>query len=59
MIANSVTNIGQGAFESCALTSITIPGTVTSIAESAFEGCLNLTNATISNGITSIGNEMF
>ena len=55
-IPNSVTSIGQAAFEGCKnLTSITIPNSVTSIGQAAFEGCKNLTSVTIPNSVTSIG----
>ena len=42
-IGNSVTNIGERAFEDCiGLTSITIPDGVASIGDSAFHGCYTL-----------------
>ena len=59
-IPNSVTSIGNGAFDDCrSLTSITIPNSVTSIGNEAFEGCSSLTSITIPNSVTSIGNEAF
>ena len=59
-IPNSVTSIGQYAFERCSgLTSITIPNSVTSIGHNAFEGCSGLTSITIPNSVTSIGLEAF
>ncbi len=55
-IPNSVTSIGDGAFEDCTgLTSITIPDSVTSIGDSTFEDCTGLTSITIPNSVTSIG----
>lgn len=54
-IPNSVTSIGNGAFEFCtSLTSITIPSSVTSIGRGAFASCSSLTSLTIPNSITSI-----
>lgn len=44
MIPDSVTSIGDFAFEDCkSLKSISIPDSVTSIGDGAFEGCRNLT----------------
>ena len=55
----SVTSIGDSAFYSCSLTSITIPNSVTSIRSSAFELCSGLTSITIPNSVTSIGSSAF
>ena len=55
-IGNSVTNIGQEAFNICdTLTSVTIPNSVTNIGSSAFYNCSGLMNVTISNSVKSIG----
>ena len=54
-IPNSVTSIGDYAFESCTgLTSVTIPNSVTTIGGSAFRYCTGLTS-TIIYSVTSIG----
>ena len=59
-IPNSVTSIGEHAFEGCSgLASITIPNSVTRIGELAFDGCTGLTSITIPNSVTRIGNEAF
>ena len=59
-IPNSVTDIGNYAFSSCAgLTSITIPDSVTSIGNGAFQYCTSLTSMTIPDSVTSIGKYAF
>lgn len=54
-----VTSIGDLAFSSTSVTSVTIPDSVISIGNSAFEFCPNLTNVTIGNGVTHIGDFAF
>jgi hypothetical protein len=59
-IPNSVTSIGEGAFEYGArLTNVSIPNGVTSIGDYAFWACNSLTNPTIPNSVTNIGDSAF
>ena len=59
-IPNSITSIGNNAFEGCyGLTSITIPNSVISIGNNAFWGCSGLTSITIGNSVTNIGYRAF
>jgi len=51
----NVSVISGGSFaENTNLSSVTIPGTVGTIGYSAFFSCPNLTNATLSNGVTNM-----
>ena len=59
-IPNSVTNIGNSAFEFCGhLISITIPNSVTNIGDGAFHTCSGLTSVTIPNSVASTGRRAF
>ncbi len=60
-IGNSVTSIGDNAFNNCSrLTgTLTIPNSVTSIGDYAFCNCSELTNLSMSNTVTSIGDYAF
>ena len=52
-IPNSVTTIGESAFEGCErLKNIDIPNSVTTIGAWAFDGCSSLTDITIPNKVT-------
>ncbi len=60
VIPNSVTTIGEYAFDGCSgLTNITIPNSVTTIGEYAFSNCTGLTSVTIGESITAIGDKAF
>lgn len=57
-IPNSVTTIGEKAFNRTGLTSVTIPNRVTTIGKMAFEQT-GLTSVTIPDSVTSIGTRAF
>ncbi|MGJ8653112.1 MAG: leucine-rich repeat domain-containing protein [Opitutaceae bacterium] len=59
IIPSSVTSIGDRAFYSSDLTSISIPTSVTSIGGSAFYSCGNLTSLSIPGSVSSIGGSAF
>ena len=59
-IANTVTEIGQAAFEGCTkLENINIPSGVKKIASHTFANCSSLKSITIPDSVTTIGNEAF
>lgn len=59
IIPESVTKIGESAFENCSLASITIPGNVAEVGQNAFYGCEDLESVVISEGVTQVGSNMF
>ena len=59
-IPNTVTEIGDGAFQNCNnLTSINIPNSVTRIGCESFFGCNDLMSIIIGTGVTSIADNTF
>ena len=59
IIPESVKSIGELAFSSSSLTSITIPGNVKTIGQYAFDECTSLKSVVIGEGVTSIGEQAF
>lgn len=60
IIPNTVTNIGDYAFDHCSqLISITIPNSVTNVGNQAFYFCTSLKSVVIPDNVTSIGNVAF
>lgn len=54
-IADTVTSIGEKAFEGCtALVDLQLPDTIASIGYYAFKGCIGLTNMVVPNAVTTI-----
>lgn len=58
-LPNTLTSIGNNAFESCPIASITIPAGVTSIGDQAFMFCDSLTEVLLPEGLLDIGKEAF
>lgn len=55
----TVTAVGDRAFYSSHITSVTLPDTVTSIGEKAFWGCMALKEIVMCDGLTDIGKGAF
>ena len=59
-IADSVTQIGEAAFQKCKLLKeVTLPNSVTSVGAQAFSGCSKLGKVTLSENMTAIPDHMF
>lgn len=58
-LPRSVTKIAPGAFQSCSMQEISLPAGLTEIPEEAFRHCSKLAKATLSDGITRIGQRAF
>ena len=56
-IPNSITEIGEWAFDDSGIESIMIPGSVKVIGVGAFQDCESLVSMTIGNGVTDIKEE--
>ena len=60
LIDNTVTSLGESAFDSCPnLNHVAIPDSVTEIGDYAFYNCENLTEIIIPDSVTSIGEGAF
>ena len=59
VIPSGVTEIGEGAFYGCSLTSINIPESVMKIGREAFIYCRSLTNIKLSDNVIEIGEKAF
>jgi BspA type Leucine rich repeat region (6 copies) len=55
----TVVSIGDSAFYSANLTSVSIPDSVTNIGNYAFQYCFSLTSATLGNSVASLGEGAF
>lgn len=58
-LTDSVTSIGDYAFQNCDIKSINIPNGITMIGTGVFNNCLSLTSIEIPNSVTSIGSNAF
>ena len=55
----NVTSIGDLSFESCGITSISLPNSIKSIGDYAFNFCVKLISITLPSSLTTIGREAF
>lgn len=55
IIPENVTSIGNNAFESTQMTTVSIGNSVSTISESAFQSCNNMTSVTLGNSVATIG----
>ncbi|MCI9332859.1 MAG: leucine-rich repeat domain-containing protein [Oscillibacter sp.] len=58
-LPDTLTSIGNTAFDDTAITSIRIPDSVTKIDDAVFRGCKNLSSVTLPGGLTCIPDSMF
>lgn len=56
---NKITEIPQGCFEGMAIKELVLPSNIEVIGDDAFEDCLSLSSVTLSDNLTSIGNNAF
>lgn len=58
-LPDSLTKIGQYAFEGCGMKTIDIPKSVQNIGDGAFSGCVNVSSLNLAEGVVSIGDYAF
>lgn len=58
-IPNTVSKIGEYAFEGCNLVEVVIPDSVNLIQDGAFYNCQLLTDVTVGSGVNNIGSNAF
>lgn len=57
--SNALTTIGGDAFNSVAISTLTLPSTVATVKREAFSYCTSLKTVNLSSSLTSISNSMF
>lgn len=59
ILPNTISSIGESAFENSKISAINIPTSLTSIGNRVFRGCSNLSSITIPSNILAIGDMAF
>lgn len=58
-LEDGITEIGPMAFQSTAIESIDIPGSITTVSEYAFSGCASLASVTLHDGLQTLADYAF